>query len=159
MPDRRREPRQVPRPRTLDPRREAGQRLKRALHVARAKAGITSDIDVSVRSHVSYDTLMNWYSGRTTPRPHELQKVTQALGASYAEVWAVYEGVDPEPLPLHESIRELVVVLRDLALELRHSRAEALVTQEQMAEALRLADGITRASSTPRPRTRPVGER
>lgn len=146
-------------PTATDRKRTSGQRLKRALHVARAKAGLTSDTQVAHRANVGYDTLMNWYSGRTVPRPHELRKVTEALGASYAELWAVYEGVEPEPLPLQEQVGELVTVLRDLVLELRLTRAEQLVTQEQMQEALRLADGLSRASSTPRRRTRPVVER
>lgn len=91
-----------------------GQALKRAIHVARAKADITSDIQLALQAQVSYDTLMNWYSDRTVPRGAELKKVAKALGMRYAELEAAYDGVDPEPPPLQDAIKELVVALRPL---------------------------------------------
>jgi len=98
-----------------------GAALKRAVHVARARAGITSDTQLAVQAGVHYDTLMNWYGDRTVPRPAELKKVADALGASYGDFMAVYEGRDPEPTPLVDAIAELIneiraerVLLRDL---------------------------------------------
>lgn len=90
----------------------AASRLKRAVRVARARSGLTSDTAVAQTAGVSYDTLMNWYSGRTTPRPAEVRKVASALGVPYDTLWAAYEGREPEPVPLQDAIRELVVELR-----------------------------------------------
>lgn len=120
---------------TVD-RLPSGQRLKRAIHVARARLGLTSDVQVSSQAGVSYDTLMNWYSGRTTPRPYELRKVAVALQVAYSELWAIYEGLDPEPLPLTEAVQGLTERLEDLIAELRLTRAEQIVATETMMEAL-----------------------
>ena len=119
-----------------DQKLAAGQRLKRAIHIARARAGLTSDMQVSGRANVSYDTLMNWYGGRTVPRPFELKKVATALETSYAELWSRYEGMEPEPLPLQDAVRALIPVLSDLVVELRLTRAEQVVATETMMDAL-----------------------
>lgn len=92
--------------------RPAGERLKRAIRAARVQAGFTSDMQLSVRAHVHYDTFMNWFSGKTTPRPAEVKKVAEVLGVSYAELIAVYEGRAPEPVPLQDAIRELIEEMR-----------------------------------------------
>lgn len=92
--------------------REAGERLKRAIHVGRARNNILYDTDLSIRSGVSYDTLMNWFGGKTVPRGAELRRVGQAIGITYAELMAAYEGHDPEPPPLQDAIKELVVEMR-----------------------------------------------
>lgn len=149
----------VPTPVSGGTKREAGERLKRAIHVARAKKGITSDTTLSAESGIAYDTLFNWFSGRTTPRGHELRKMALYLGIPFSELQATYDGVDPEPTPLHESVSDLVEVLRDLVLELRLSRAEQIVLLEQMQEAQQLASGLSRASTGPTRRARPVEER
>ena len=107
----------------MNERQEAGQRLKRAIHVARAKAEIDSDMQLSVRAGVHYDTLMNWYGGRTTPRPFELRKIAKCLGVPYAELWSAYEDIAVEPVPLSEAVRELVPELRELIAELRKQKA------------------------------------
>lgn len=125
-----------PQPTEGERKRTAGARLKRAVHIARARAGLTSDVQVATKANVSYDTLMNWYGGRTVPRPFELKKVADALQTSYADLWSRYEGVDPEPLPLQDAIRELIPVLSDLVAELRLTRAEQVVATETMLEAL-----------------------
>jgi lambda repressor-like predicted transcriptional regulator len=103
----------------VDERQEAGQRLKRAVHIARARAEIDSDMQLSVRAGVHYDTLMNWYGGRTTPRPFELRKVAKTLGIQYAELWSAYEDIAVEPVPLSEAVKELLPELRELVAELR----------------------------------------
>lgn len=159
MPDRRRYRERTP-PKD-DPRRAAGERLKRAIHVARARKGLTSDTSLSVQSGVAYDTLYNWYSGRTRPRGKELRQMAEFLGMSYAELEATYEGREPEPLPLQDSVRELVRSLDDLIAELRLTRAEQLVSQEMMRDALQEVErrGLSRAGSSPKPRTRRAAER
>jgi transcriptional regulator with XRE-family HTH domain len=85
-----------------------GARLKQAVHVARAKAGITSDVQLAQRARVSYDTLMNWFGGKTVPRGHELEKVAKATGTSLWVLQAAYEGRPADPPPLHDAIRDLV---------------------------------------------------
>jgi transcriptional regulator with XRE-family HTH domain len=89
-----------------------GARLKQAIHVARAKAGIASDVQLAQRAHVSYDTLMNWYGGKTVPRGHELEKVASATGTSLWVLQAAYEGRAPEPPPLQDTVRDLVGEIR-----------------------------------------------
>lgn len=86
----------------------AGARLKQAIHVARARANILYDTDLAVRAGVHYDTLMNWFSGKTVPRGSELRKVGQVLGVAYADLMAAYEGRPAEPPPLQDAIKELV---------------------------------------------------
>lgn len=90
-----------------------GPALKRAVHVARARAGIASDAELANTAGVHYDTLMNWYAGRTVPRPAEVRKVAEALGVPYGDLLAAYDGRAPEPPALHESIERLVLELRE----------------------------------------------
>lgn len=88
------------------------EELKRALRSARSKAGITSDVDLAVRSGVHLQTIQNWMYGKTTPRPSELSKVARVLDVRMADLMAIYEGRNPEPPPLQDAIRELVAELR-----------------------------------------------
>lgn len=108
--------------------RQAGQRLRAAVHVARARAGIDSDAAVSVAAGVHYDTLMNWYSGKTTPRPAEVRKVAAALGVRLSDLMDAYDGRETEPPPLHVVIRELVAELR----------ADRLARHDEMVDLLRV---------------------
>lgn len=94
-------------------REGGGRALRRAIHVARARAGITSDSEVAQLAGIHYDTLMNWYSDRTTPRPAEVRKVADALGASFADLMAAYEGRAPERPTLEAAIGELVSEMRE----------------------------------------------
>lgn len=89
-----------------------GAALKVAIRAARAHSPYDSDMALSVAAGVHYDTLMNWYAGRTTPRPAEVRKVAAALGVPFSDLMAAYEGRDPEPAPLQDAIRELVDELR-----------------------------------------------
>jgi transcriptional regulator with XRE-family HTH domain len=89
-----------------------GPALKQAIHVARARASITSDMQLALRAGVSYDTLMNWYSGRTTPRPAELKKVADAMDVRLVELMDAWDGRDPEPPELADAIRDLVGEIR-----------------------------------------------
>lgn len=82
-----------------------GEALKREIHVARNRAGITSDMRLAIASGVHYDTLMNWFSERTVPRPAELKKVAEAMGASYSRLMDAYEGREPEPTSIEEALR------------------------------------------------------
>ena len=99
-------------PRVGDPPLTGGQALKQAIHVARARADITSDMQLAVRAHVSYDTFMNWFGNKTVPRPHEVKKVADVLGVPYSDLIAAWEGRDIDPPPLQDAIRELVEELR-----------------------------------------------
>lgn len=107
-----------------------GQALKQAIHVARAKTDMTSDMALSIRAHISYDTLMNWFGDKTVPRPFEVSKVAKALNVPMADLLAAWEGRPIEPPPLHDAIRELIE-------ELRLSRAQ----QDESTRALLQAVG------------------
>lgn len=113
-------------------------RLKTAIHVAREKAGVPSDMQLSHRAGVSYDTLMNWYAGRTVPRPNELKKVADAAGTSLLSLMDAYEGRDPEPPTLVDAIQALVS-------ELRASR----MTQERLLEVVLESDPTPTGSEAP----------
>lgn len=108
------------------PALKGGAALKQAIHIARARTDITSDMELARRSQVSYDTFMNWFGDKTTPRPHEVKKVADVLGVSYGDLIAAWEGEDPEPKPLADAIRDLIVELRLDRLERRES-IDALV--------------------------------
>lgn len=124
-------------------RTDGGERLKRAVHAARELAGIPSDLQLSMKSGVHYDTLMNWYSGRTTPRPAELMKVAEAIDLRLVDLMDVYEGRDPRPPALEEALAELVAELRVVTHEMRLSR----VLQEEATAAILRALGATTASA------------
>lgn len=115
-----------------------GQALKIAIHVARARADITSDMALATRAGVHYDTLMNWYSERTTPRPAELAKVAKCLDVSLNELLSAYEGRPLEPPPLQDAIRELVE-------ELRLSRAQQHESTMAILQAIGAVARPTRA--------------
>jgi len=117
----------------------AGKRLQRAIHVARARANILYDTELAIKAGVSYDTLMNWYGGKTVPRGVELRRVATFLGIKYADLMAAYEGTDPEPPELTEVIRELVD-------ELRLSRAQQ---DEATMAILRALGASARQGPTP----------
>jgi transcriptional regulator with XRE-family HTH domain len=95
-----------------DERRAGGPALKQAIHVARARAEITSDVQLALKAGVSYDTLMNWFSDRTTPRPAELKKVADALDVRLVELMDAWDGREPQPPELEDAIRELVAEIR-----------------------------------------------
>lgn len=101
-----------------------GAALKRAIHVARARTDFTSDMALARAAHVSYDTLMNWFSDKTTPRPFEVRKVAVALGVSMSDLLAAWEGRDPEPPPVQHAIRDLIGEMRAFVSESRMARAQ-----------------------------------
>ena len=103
-----------------------GSALKKAIHLARARAGIVSDMELARRAQVSYDTFMNWYGDKTVPRPHEVKKVADVLGVRYSDLLAAYEGHDPEPPPLQDAIHELVEEMR-LSRAQQHETAMAIM--------------------------------
>ena len=92
--------------------RSGGSALKQAIHIARERADLASDVEVARRAGVSYDTLMNWFGNKTTPRPAELRKVADSLGIRYGELMDAWEGRETEPPPLQTAIRELIAELR-----------------------------------------------
>lgn len=103
---------------------DKGTGLKQAIHIARARASITSDMELARKADVSYDTLMNWYSNRTTPRPAELKKVADAMDVRLVELMDAWDGREPQPPQLEEVLRELVVEIRTD----RERQAAAIVT-------------------------------
>lgn len=133
-----------------------GAALKQAIHVARAKAGITSDVQLALRAHVHYDTLMNWFGDKGIPRGFELKKVAKALGVHYWELQAAYDGEDPQPQPLQDAIRDLAgqlgqqtAAITSLVDELRLARAEHEGMLEGIERGLRVAASIQEAVGQP----------
>ncbi len=122
-----------------------GRSLRRAIHVARARAGITSDSEVAHLAGVHYDTLMNWYADRTTPRPAEVRKVADALGVPFADLMAAWEGRDAEQPTLQAAIGELVAELR----ESRRSIDTAVLALLRATTALTLELAGERPESAP----------
>ena len=104
----------------------SGERLKREIHAARARAGIGTDMELAKRSRVSYDTLMNWYSGRTVPRANVVKQVADAVGVKYSTLLDVYEGRDPEPPELKEAIAMLADEIRTALVDERRARAQLM---------------------------------
>ena len=125
-----------------------GARLKKAVHVARAKAGIASDVQLAQRARVSYDTLMNWFGGKTVPRGHELEKVAKATGTSLWVLQAAYEGRPPDPPPIQDAIRELVAELNSLVGELQRDRSERAEAIEARLRAVEVELRSLRGRST-----------
>jgi transcriptional regulator with XRE-family HTH domain len=136
----------------LTQRPVGGEALKRAIRIARAKTDITSDTQLALLAGVHYDTLMNWYGNRTTPRPFEVKKVASVLGVPLSELMSAYEGYDPEPPPLQDAVRELVGEMRALIAESRLGRAQ----QEEATMALLRALGAL-ARRDPDPPETPGG--
>jgi transcriptional regulator with XRE-family HTH domain len=124
-----------------------GQALKQAIHVARAKTDITSDRQLAVRSHVSYDTFMNWFGDKTIPRPFEVKKVADVLGVSYGDLLAAWEGRDLEPAPVQDAIRELVAAIHLSVEESRLARAQQDVATTELMRAI---GSLARTSRDPR---------
>lgn len=114
--------------------RQGGKALQRAIHVARARAGFTSDVQMALAASISYDTLMNWYGNRTTPRPAEVKRLAQTLGVPYGDLMAAYEGREPEPQPLQDAIRDLVAELRLGRVEQQRSTDALLKALERLVE-------------------------
>jgi transcriptional regulator with XRE-family HTH domain len=123
-----------------------GAALKRAIHVARARTEYTSDMQLAKAANVSYDTLMNWYADKTTPRAFEVRKVAATLGVPFTDLYAAYEGRDPEPPPIQDAIRELVDELRVMVSESRLARAQQ---DEATMALLRAVGALARGSRGP----------
>lgn len=124
-----------------------GPALKQAIHVARIQAGIATDIELARRAGVSYDTLMNWYSERTTPRPAEMAKVGKVVGLRLVDLMDTWEGRDPQPPALEEVLRELVAEIRVATYEERKSR---IALEEATATILRALGVSARPAPDPR---------
>lgn len=127
--------------------RARGAALKAAIHIARERAGITSDMQLARAADVSYDTLFNWFSERTVPRPTELKKVADTLGIRLIDLMDVYEGREPEPPGLEERLNDVVDELRALTSELRLSRHQQ---EEATTELMRALGALARGGLVPR---------
>lgn len=135
--------------------KEAADRLRVAMLVARANAGYDSWFQVAQAAGVSPTTLDNWLYGRTQPRLHKMAKIAEALGLRPGDLEAAYEGVAPPEPPLTEALRDLLPELRELVVLLR-AQADAEILEQVRAalEARRRAAGLSR----PEPPSEPSGE-
>jgi transcriptional regulator with XRE-family HTH domain len=87
--------------------------LKRALRAARNESGYESDIALALASDVHLQTIQNWMSGKTTPRPAELSKVARAVDKPMDHFMAIYEDREPQEQPLHEAVADLTATLKE----------------------------------------------
>ena len=144
----------LPRTCPVNDPKEAGARLKEAIHVARARAKppITSDSLLSIRAGVHYDTLMNWYAGRTMPSGDAMRRVADTLGVKYADLMDLYEGRDPEPPTLVQAIETLIVELRQARAEQAEATTAILRTLGAMLPELLAIRPRNGESETPRRR-------
>jgi len=100
--------------------------MRQAIHEARARASIDSDTDLALRAGIHYDTLMNWYSGTTTPRPAAVRKVAEVLDVPYGDLLAAYDGRPAAAIPLEQAVAELIVEIRSAVVDERRARAELM---------------------------------
>jgi hypothetical protein len=100
--------------------------MKSLIHAERERVGITRDMALSVTAGVHYETLMNWYSGKTTPRPREVAKIGDVIGVPYGDLLAAYEGREPAKVPLEQAVADLIVEIRAAMVDERRARAEMM---------------------------------
>lgn len=118
--------------------------LKRTLRAARNQAGIKSDQELALRAGVHLQTIQNWMSGKTTPRPAEVSKVATALDVSMADLLAVYEGRDPKPPPLQDAVRDLTGAVRELVTEIREERKSETSVAHQLEKVEAVLESLVR---------------
>jgi hypothetical protein len=78
----------------IDPKREAGKRLKAYVQDRMGMVGIATLVELAERADVAYDTLHAWFRGRP-PTPRAGGRVAVTLGVTYSELLAAYEGGQP----------------------------------------------------------------
>lgn len=137
-------------------RRRRGQALKQAVHVARVRAGIKSDLQLSIVASMDYETLLSWWSGRARPKGATLQKVAFALNVPYADLEAAYEGRDPEPQPLQDAVRDLTVAVRTLVREMQEERERGEDAATAMVQAARALASTRQLQGLPGSKEPPV---
>lgn len=135
----------------------AGQRLKMAIRSRREAVGITSDLQLSKVATVSYDTFMNWFSGKTTPRPFEVRKVADVLGVPYGDLLAAYEGREPDAVPLEQAVADLIVEIRASIVDERRARADMMRTITAALAASLTGPAPVPTMDVPAPSRQPVG--
>jgi hypothetical protein len=77
-----------------DARRDGGRRLKAFVQDRMGVVGIGTLVALAEEADVSYDTLHAWFRGRP-PTPRAGGKVSLALGVTYSDLLAAYEGTTP----------------------------------------------------------------
>lgn len=110
----------------------SGLILKRAIHVARAAAGIRSDVALADAAGMRYQTLMDWYADRSRPTPGPLSKIAEVLDMPVADLWAAWEGRPTRP----DDIAELVAALD------RHTEAVTALVEELRAALTGVEQGL-----------------
>lgn len=128
----------------VSPESEAGERLKRTVHAASARAGIRSDLQLARDAKISYETLMSMYSGRTIPRTRTLQTIAAALGVRLDELSAAFDARPAEPDPLPLELHRLVDEIRHLILEIRRERRDTADTRAALLAAVAQGQGPAR---------------
>jgi hypothetical protein len=78
----------------VDPKREAGKRLKLYVQDRMGMVGIATLVALAEEADVAYDTLHAWFRGRP-PTARAGGKVALTLGVTYSDLLAAYEGGPP----------------------------------------------------------------
>jgi hypothetical protein len=78
----------------VDPRREAGKRLRAFVLDRMGVVGIPTLVALAEQADIAYDTLHAWFRGRP-PTPRAGGRVSLTLGVTYSELLAAYEGGQP----------------------------------------------------------------
>jgi hypothetical protein len=76
-----------------DAKREAGRSLKSFIQDRMAARDIRTLVELAEVADVAYDTLHAWFRGRP-PTPRAGGRVAVALGVTYSDLLAAYEGTE-----------------------------------------------------------------
>lgn len=77
-----------------DAKRLSGRQMKAYVLDRMAARGIRTLVELADVADVAYDTLHAWFRGRP-PTPRAGGRVALALGVTYSELLAAYEGSEP----------------------------------------------------------------
>lgn len=133
-----------------------GLALKRAIHMARAAAGVPSDVALATTAGLRYQTLMDWYAERSRPTPGPLGKVAEALGVPVADLWAAWErrpAVSSDIGALIGALNRQADAISDLVSQMRAwTDPEAIEARDRAsrAELQSLRDALEAAVSAAR---------
>jgi transcriptional regulator with XRE-family HTH domain len=77
---------------------EAGQRMIAFFDRARVELGLATDAELWRKLGVSRDTAQSWMRGERPPSREVGTRVAERLKMSYADLLAVYEGTNAQPM-------------------------------------------------------------
>lgn len=125
----------------------AGQRLRRYIEINMHRADIATLSEVARRGGIGRDTLQAWMRGERQPTPGPGNRVAKALGVTYAELLAAWDGnpADLEP-------QQLIAAFEWAIAQVRAGMPPAKVYEDVAAAQLESAS--RRRPTRERPRAR-----